>query len=102
MWGHCVQLFRSCCFSVFPLKIPTMWGFPHLALQDQALPFQPLKAKTAGAPPVHHQLQGEVGGTPPSSALVSWEQSEGDTGSQSLCKQGINCQLGISVGVPWS
>ena len=73
----------------------------HSAGPSSALPTS-LKSKAAGAPPVHHQLQGEVGGTPPSPALVSWEQSEGDTGSQSLCKQGINCQLGISVGVPWS
>ena len=68
---------------------------------SSALP-TPLKAKTAGAPPVHHQLQGEVGAAPPSPALGSWEQSAGDSGSQSSCRQGVNCQLSISVGAPRS
>ena len=76
------------------------WGLPHFPLQDPALASNPPKA--AGAPLVHHQLQREVGAAPPSPVLGSWEQSEGDTGAQSSCRQGVTWQLCIPVGAPWS
>ena len=98
LWGHCVQS-RSCCSSVFFLKIPT-GGFLISLCRTQLCP--PTPQRQQGESLVHHQLQREVGEAPRSPVLGSWEQSEGDTGAQRSCRQGITWQLCIPVGAPWS
>ena len=61
------------------------WGLPHLLLKDPALHSHPPKA--AGGTPSSSQLQREVEAALPSLVLGSWEQSEGDAGAQSSCRQ---------------
>ena len=99
LWGHCVEESRSCCSSMFSLKIPRE-GFLISLCRTQLWP--PTPQRQQGAPLVHTQLQREVGVAPPSPVLGSWEQSEGDTGAQSSCRQGVTWQLCLPVGAPWS
>ncbi|CAI9149600.1 unnamed protein product [Rangifer tarandus platyrhynchus] len=80
---------------MFSLKIPR-GGFLISLCRTQLWP--PTPQRQQGAPLVHHQLQREVRAAPPSPVLGSWEQSEGDTGAQSSCRQGVTWQLCIPVG----
>ena len=101
LWGAavgplCVGVQES---SMFSLKIPH-GGFLISLCRTQLWP--PTPQRQQGAPLVHHQLQTEVGAAPPSPVLGSREQSEGDTGAQSSCRQGVTWQLCIPVGAPWS
>ena len=93
LWGHCVQS-RSCCSSVFFLKIPT-GGFLISLCRTQLCP--PTPQRQQGFP----LLQREVRVAPPSPVLGSREQSERDTGAQSLCSQGVTWQLCLPVCAPW-
>ena len=56
LWGHCVQS-RSCCSSVFFLKIPT-GGFLISLCRTQLCP--PTPQRQQGEHLGHHQLQREV------------------------------------------
>ena len=67
LWGHCVQS-RSCCSSVFFLKIPT-GGFLISLCRTQLCP--PTPQRQQGESLVHHQLQREVGVALPSPVLGS-------------------------------
>ena len=98
LWGHRVQESRSCCCSVFLLKIPT-GGFLISLCRTQLCP--PTPQRQQGEPLVHHQLQREVRAAPPSPVLGSREQSERDTGAQSSCSQGVTWQLCLPVCAPW-
>ena len=97
LWGHCVQS-RSCCSSVFFLKIPT-GGFLISLCRTQLC--CPTPQRQQGESLVHHQLQREVRVAPPSPVLGSREQSERDTGAQSSCSQGVAWQLCLPVCAPW-
>ena len=98
LWGHSLQESRSCCSSVFCLKVPLGASSSPSAGPSSALP-TPQRQQAASL--VHHQLQREVGAAPPSPVLGSWEQSEGDTGALSLCRQGVTWKLCIPVGACW-
>ena len=90
---------RSCCSSMFSLKIPTVGFFISLC-RTQLCPPNPLKAARGISNPSPASERGWGGPTLP--VLSSWEQNEGDTGAQSSCRQGVTLQLRIPVGAPWS
>ena len=87
LWGHHVQESRSCCSSMFSLKI-LPGGF---LIRTQLCPLNPLKAAggISSLSPAAERSWGSpsLGAAPPSPVLGSWEQSEGDTGAQSSCRQ---------------
>ena len=88
-------LFQSSLFKDPPVGVSSSPS----AGSSSALP-TPLKAAGGIPSPSPAAERGWGGPALPSPGL--WEQSEGDTGAQRSCRQGITWQLCIPVGAPWS
>ena len=88
-------LFQSSLFKDPPVGVSSSPS----AGSSSALP-TPLKAAGGIPSPSPAVERGWGGPALPSPGL--WEQSEGDTGAQKSCRQGVTWQLCIPVGAPWS
>ena len=88
-------LFQSALFKDLPVGVSSSPS----AGSSSALPSL-LKAAGGIPSPSSAAERGWGGPALPSPGL--WEQSEGDTGAQRSCRQGITWQLCIPVGAPWS
>ena len=88
-------LFQSALFKDLPVGVSSSPSEES----STGLP-SPLKAAGGIPSPAVAAETGWGGPALPSSGL--WEQSEGDTGAHSSCRQGVTWQLCIPVGAPWS